>query len=115
MEAAIVLGLVMAFLVGGMTLALVTGYLSTEEARASKRAPRPGPVVRVAEAIPSFFAKSDQGAPPPEMREFDEALLARIESHIREEQALVSEFVEYPSINSLYRRAPHSPHALRAH
>ncbi|HSD65609.1 MAG TPA: hypothetical protein VLF95_02855 [Vicinamibacteria bacterium] len=112
MEAAIVLGLVMAFLVGGMTLALVMGYLSAEEARARKQAQRPGHVVRAAETIPSFFARPDRGALPTELREFDEALLARIESHIREEQALVSEFVEYPSVNSLYRRAPH---ALRAH
>jgi len=112
MEAAIVFGLVLAFLFGGMTLALVMGYLSTEEARARKQAQRPGHVVRAAEAIPSFFMKPDQGALPPEIREFDEALLARIESHIREEQALVSEFVEYPSVNSLYRQAPHE---LRAH
>ncbi len=112
MEAEIVFGLVLAFLVGGMTLALAMGYLSTEEARARKQTQSPAHVVRAAEAIPSFFAKPDQGAPPSEMREFDEALLARIERHIREEQAVVSEFVEYPSIHSLYRRAPH---ALRAH
>ena len=112
MDGVIVFGLVLGFLFGGLTLALTMGYLSAEEARAAKQAQRPGHVVRAAEGLPSFFAKLDQGALPPEMREFDEALLARIESHIREEQALVSEFVEYPSINSLYRRAPH---ALRAH
>jgi hypothetical protein len=112
MEAAIAVWLVLGFLFVGMTLALVLGYLSTEKARAGKPAPHPGEVVRAAEGIPSFFARSDRVALPSEVHAFDEALLARIESHIRQEQALVSEFVEYPSVNSLYRQAPHT---LRAH
>lgn len=109
MEGVLVFVLVLGFLFGGLTLALLAGYLSAEKARAAKAVPRPAHVAHV-EAIPSFFAKAD--ALPAELRAFDEALVARIEKHIREEQALVSEFVEYPSFHSLYRRAPHE---LRAH
>jgi hypothetical protein len=92
-----------------MMLALVMGYRSTEEARAREQAQRH--VARVAEAIPSFFAKPDRDELPG-LLAFDEILLGRLESHVREEQALVSEFVHYPSINSLYRQAPQS---LRMH
>lgn len=111
MEAMIVFGLVLGFLVGGMMLALAMSYLNTEEGRAREQGLRHGQVVRAAEAIPSFFAKSDRGELPG-MSGFDEILLGRLESHVREEQALVSEFVHYPSINSLYRQ---SPQALRMH
>lgn len=102
---------VMACLVGGMLLALTTGYLSTEQARASEQEERRGQMVRTAEAIPSFFAKSDRSELPG-LPGFDEVLLGRLESHVREEQALVTEFVHYPSIHSLYRQAPQS---LRMH
>ena len=111
MEGVIVFVLVVGFLFGGLTLALVAGYLSAESARAAKSARGDAQVARAVEAIPSFFGKAD-AVRPPEVREFDEALLARIEKHIRDEQVLVSEFVEYPSVHSLYRRAPHE---LRAH
>jgi len=111
MEAMIAFGLVLGFLVGGMMLALVMGYRSTEQARAREQALRHGQVARVAEAIPSFFAKPDRDELPG-LLAFDEILLGRLESHVREEQALVSEFVHYPSINSLYRQAPQS---LRMH
>jgi hypothetical protein len=113
MEAMIAFGLVLGFLVGGMMLALVMGYLSTEEARAGEKERHPGQVVLGGgEAIASFFAKSDRSELPSETTELDEMLLARLESHVREEQALVSEFVHYPSIDSLYRRGPQ---ALRMH
>ena len=59
MEAMVVFGLVLGFLVGGMMLALTMGYLSTEQARASEQEQHRGQMVRTAEAIPSFFAKSD--------------------------------------------------------
>jgi hypothetical protein len=111
MEPMIAFGLVLGFLVGGMMLALVTGYRSTEQARASEQEQRRGQVVRAAEAIPSFFAKPDRDELPG-LLAFDEVLLGRLESHVREEQALVTEFVHYPSLHSLYRQAPQS---LRMH
>jgi hypothetical protein len=112
MEATFVLVLVLGFLVGGMMLALTMGYLSTEEARAREQGLRDSQVVRAAEAIPSFFAKPVHDERPPQIPGFDDALLARLESHVRQEQALVSQFVHYPSIDSLYRQAPR---ALRMH
>jgi hypothetical protein len=112
MEETIAFGLVLGLLVGGMTLALAMGYLSTEQARAKEEAERHRQVVRTAEAIPSFFAKPVHDERPSEIPGFDDALLARLESHVREEQALVSQFVHYPSIDSLYRQAPQS---LRMH
>ena len=111
MEAMVAFGLVLGFLVGGMMLALAMGYRSTEQARAREQAQRHGHVVRAVQAIPSFFAKSDRGEQPG-LLGFDEVLLSHLESHVREEQALVSEFVHYPSIHSLYRQAPQS---LRMH
>ena len=111
MEAMIALALVMAVVFGGMTLALVTGYLSAEKARLAEQAQPPERVARTAEAIPSFFARSDRVERPGSMA-FDEMLLARLESHVRAEQALVEDFVHYPSIDSLYRQGPQ---ALRLH
>jgi hypothetical protein len=113
MEAMVAFGLVLGFLVGGMMLALAMGYRSTEEARAREKKLQlhHGQVARAAQAIPSFFAASDRGELPG-LLGFDEVLLGRLESHVREEQALVSEFVHYPSIHSLYRQAPQS---LRMH
>jgi len=110
MEAMIALGLLMGVVFGGMTLALVTGYMSTEKARAVALTRRQGQVARAAQAIPSFFVKSDRGERPVDVPGFDAMLLARLESHVREEQALVSEFVHYPSIHSLYRQAPQALH-----
>lgn len=110
MEAMIALALVMGVVFGGMMLALVTGYLDSEKARAAERQQHDR-VARAAEAIPSFFARSDRGERPA-LSGFDEMLLARLESHVREEQALVNEFVHYPSIDSLYRQGPQ---ALRMH
>ena len=111
MEAMVAFGLVLGFLVGGMMLALAMGYRSTEEARAREQEQRHGQVVRAVEAVPSFFAKPDLGALPG-LHGFDDFLLGRLESHVREEQAIVSEFVHDPSIHSLYRQAPPS---LRMH
>ena len=105
MEAMIALGLVMGVVFGGMTLALVSGYLSAERARTMERADGHGQLARTPESIPSFFAPSDR-AERPGTTGFDELLLARLESHVRAEQALANEFLHYPSIHSLYRQAP---------
>jgi hypothetical protein len=110
MEETIVFGLVLTFVVGGMMLALVMGYLSTEQARAE--AESHSQLARTADAIPGFLAKSVRDELPSEIPGFDDALLARLESHVREEQALVSQFVHHPSIHSLYRQGPQ---ALRMH
>lgn len=113
MEATLVLVLVLTFLVGGMMLALVMGYRSIEESRAQQAA-RPARALQAADAvmIPSFFAKMENHNFPGPAVAFDDALLARLEQHVRAEHALVAQFVHYPSVDSLYRQSGSS---LRVH
>lgn len=106
MEAMIALGVVMVVVFGGMGLALVSGYLSAEKARAARGSASRGQMTRVPQAIPGFFVMPGRAEWPLDMPAVDEALLARLETHVREEQALVSEFVLHPSIKSLYRQGP---------
>ncbi len=110
MEATLVLVLVLSFLVGGMMLALVMGYRSIEESRA--QAVRPAEALRAADAvmIPSFFARVENRNFPGSAGAFDEALLTRLEQHVRAEHAVVAQFVHFPSIDSLYRQSGSSLH-----
>ena len=106
MEAMIIFGMLMLFLFGGMALALGAAYASTERARQMEEEARRGQMARTTQAIPGFFVMPGRGERPLDMPGFDEALVARLESHVREEQALVSDFVHHPSVNSLYRQGP---------
>jgi hypothetical protein len=111
MEATFALALVLTFLVGGMILALAMGYREIEESRAQQvarpaRAPRAADVVM----IPSFFAKVENRNFPGPATAFDEALLARLEQHVKAEHAMVAQFVHFPSIDSLYRQSGSSLH-----
>jgi len=106
MEATIFLSVFMAFLLGGMMLALVLGYQSGEarraiEERQQKSEARPVPV---ALGDPGLFADLDPRVAASTLAVFDDALLARVERHVREEQAFVTQFVNQPSIGSLYRQ-----------
>lgn len=114
MEATLVLVLVLTILVGGMMLALVMGYRSIEEGRSQLAVELRAEAGRAADAIaiPSFFAWVDDRKTPLPTIAFDDALLARLEKHVRAEQAVVTQFVHFPSIDSLYR---HSDSSLRAH
>lgn len=111
MEATLVLVLVLAFLVGGMLLALVMGYQSIEESRARQDV-SPAQTLQAADAmmIPSFFAKVENRNFPGPVTAFDDALLARLEQHVRAEHAMVAQFVHFPSIDSLYRPSGSSLH-----
>ncbi len=111
MEATIVLALVLTFLFGGMMLALVMGYRSIEESRALQ-SERPAETLRAADAVlvPGFFAKVENRNFPGPAIAFDEALLTRLEQHVRAEHAVVAQFVHYPSIDSLYRQSGSSLH-----
>ncbi len=114
MEATIVLVLFLTFLVGGMMLALVMGYRSIEESRAEQRPERhvqPAPVV-YALAGHGFFERAADSVPASPAITFDDALLAQLEKHVRAEQAVVSQFVHFPSVDSLYSSSGTS---LRAH
>jgi len=62
--------------------------------------------VSVATAIPAFFAKRQASmAAPSQMLTFDEGLFAFLQSHVKAEQAVVSEFVRLPSVDTLYRQS----------
>lgn len=111
MEATFVLTLVLTFLFGGMMLALVMGYRSIEESRAQQVArPAKAPSAADVVMVPSFFAKVENRNFPGPATAFDEALLARLEQHVRAEHAMVAQFVHFPSIDSLYRPSGSSLH-----
>jgi hypothetical protein len=115
MEATFVLVLFLTLLFGGMTLALAMGYQSIEESRAQQardsKARTARPVVG-ATVVPGFLARVDDHKLPSPLIAFDDALLAELEEHVRAEQAVVKQFVHFPSIDSLYR---HSGSSLRIH
>ena len=114
MEATIVLVLFVTFLVGGMTLALAMGYRSIEESRieqSHERHVQPAPVAYVV-AGRGFFENAADRMPGSPAITFDDALLAELERHVRAEQAVVSQFVHFPSVDSLYSSSGTS---LRSH
>lgn len=111
MEGTVALVLVLSLVVGGMMLALVMGYRDIEASRAERtvrasKAPRVG---RVA-IVPSFFAAAKKHVVTGPAIAFDEALLARLEQHVKAEHDTVAEFVHYPSLDSLYRKSESSLH-----
>lgn len=112
MGTATVVTLVVGFLFGGLMLALVVGYLSTEEARAQEAQQRAdGPRLKAGVLpAPGFFAVPYTEPLPAGLSAFDDALLACVERHVKAEQALVTQFVHQPSIDTLYRQG----RALRA-
>lgn len=111
MEATLVLILVLTFLFGGLMLALVMGYRSLEESRAQLVAPPAKPPTAAdVVLVPSFFAKLETPGFTVPAVAFDDALLARVEQHVKAEHAMVAQFVHYPSIDSLYRQSGSSLH-----
>lgn len=106
MGTATVVTLVVGFLFGGLTLALVMGYLSTEEARAREVEQRADAARLSATVLParSFFVELYTEPRPAALSAFDDALLACVERHVKAEQALVTQFVHQPSIDTLYRQ-----------
>jgi hypothetical protein len=112
MESALVV-VVVAVLFGGMVLMLAMGYQSSEAERARQARARQAAAAARASAIavaPSYFAPAD-GAVAPSQPVFSEAMVNRLEHHVRLEQAVVAQFVHQPSIDNLYRRAGTSLHA----
>ncbi len=111
MEGTLVLVLVLTFMVGGLTLALAMGYRDIEESRAQREV-RPAVSQRMPAAVmvPSFFAKVESRSVLGSSPALDEALLTRLEQHVRAEHATVAQFVHYPSLDSLYRQSGSSLH-----
>lgn len=105
MVTTIVIVLAASFLFGGMVLMLAMGYQDTEQKRAVQAKARQAEAIQQAAAmvaLPGFFAPP-QTAQPPTMIAFDDALVNRLEHHIRLEQVLVAQFVHHPSLDNLYR------------
>jgi hypothetical protein len=96
-----------ALVVGGGTMLLYNGFLSTEETRSLEEAERPARTILDVQAVaemPRFFAKVDQEPAPSTRPIFDDALLARLERHLISEQLLAADFVDNPTIDNLYRQ-----------
>ncbi len=99
--------LFLAFVVGAGMLALMLGYRSIEERRAREEEQRRADELRAAEnvaAMPRFFVRPVVSESSTIVPVFDEALLADFESYVRAEQALAAQFVNEPSLDSLYRQ-----------
>ncbi len=112
MSTTIILVLGASFLFGGMVLILAMGYLDTEQKRAMQAKARQAEAVQQAAAmvaLPGFFAPTQATQPPPTFV-FDDALVNRLEHHVRLEQALVAQFVHHPSLDNLYRHPTPSVH-----
>ena len=97
-------------LAGGVLMAFILEFLNTERYDAAKQ-PRVEvePAVQSVATLPAFFAKPQPDVPVQAVTRLDEALIAFIEEHVRAEQAMVSKFVHFPSLDSLYRQAKPSP------
>jgi hypothetical protein len=111
MEATLVV-LVVAVLFGGMVLMLAMGYQDSEAERSRQaRAREADAAARTAAivSVPGFFARSGR-AITPSNRVFDEAMVNRLEHHVRLEQAVVAQFVHHPSVDNLYRRSDMPSH-----
>jgi hypothetical protein len=97
-------------LAGGVLMAFILEFLNTERHDANKeRRLEVEPAVRSVATLPAFFAKPQTDTPAQAVTGLDEALIAFIEEHIRAEQAMVTKFVHFPSLDSLYRQAKPSP------
>jgi hypothetical protein len=110
MEATVVLVLFLVVICGGMTLMLAAGYQSVEKNRARRAAPaqpsvRPAADVPVLVELPSFLPELLAPVTPLATVAFvfDDAMVRRLERHVRIEQALVAQFVHHPSVDNLYR------------
>lgn len=101
-----ILVLVLALIVGGMTVMLTAAYVSTEEERErlahAPRADAASKATRLVSIPPGFFEPSRASTPIAFV--FDDGLVHRLEAHLRTEQALVEQFVHQPSIDNLYRQ-----------
>lgn len=112
MEATVVLVLFLVVICGGMTLMLAVGYQDVEKERAGRasQARREAAVsAKAVTAVPGFFVAPDSPIPSLPFV-FDDALLLRLEQHVRLEQAVVAQFVHHPSVDNLYRSSGASLH-----
>jgi len=104
---------------GGLVLALAFAVQETERQRKAQASARETEVSQQVAAtlqaatpgaVPSFFAPP-MAARSPGMIVFNDALASRLEHDIREEQAIVTQFVHHPSLSTLYQY-PAAPNQL---
>lgn len=105
MGGTIVLALFLSFVFGAGMLALVMGYISTEEKRAQERQKHESEALRAVRHValtPRFFA--DVNTSQMAHAAIEARMLADVERFVQAEQAAVRQFVNEPSIDSLYRQ-----------
>ena len=94
---------------GALLLVFIFEFLNTERYYAAKTArAEVEPAVRSVATLPAFFAKLHIGDRTPENKGLDDAVIALLEEHVRNEQAIVTGFVHLPSFASLYRQTSSS-------
>ena len=101
-----VLVLVLAFVVCGMTVMLAAGYANTEKERERQAQRQYAAAALKAErliSIPRGFFQPSR-PPAPVAFVFDDGLVHELETHVRNEQALIEDFVHQPSVDNLYRQ-----------
>lgn len=109
MASIIVLSLLLGLLFGGMMLALVMGYINTEQERAKESSRAAAAAADRVAGLPQFFWDPNAEQPTAENEGVDDDLVGQFEDYLRKEQAAVVRFVNEPSLDNLYRRMPASP------
>lgn len=106
MGSTLVFWLFLTFLFGAGMLVLLLGYRGIEEQRARDEQ-RQAEQLQAArdKAAPRFFVVQPATELPSTGPVLNDALLASLESYVRSEQALAAQFVDEPSIDSLYRQS----------
>lgn len=112
MDAMRFFGFILAVVVGGVMMALILEFLNPDRLDVQtegKRRVDVEPAVQSVATLPAFFATLQANEGPPAVAGFDDALLAFLQNHVKAEQAMVTKFVLFPSVDNLYRQARPSP------
>jgi hypothetical protein len=106
MDSTIVFYLFLTIVFGLMLLALVLGYQNTERERLREKEQRTAkqvPSVENMVAFPRFIDDSNSRRPRSTQTPFDDAVVVNLESYLRSEREVVTQFINDPSVDSLYR------------
>jgi len=107
MGSTLVFWLFLTFLFGAGMLILLLGYRGIEEQRARDEQRQAEQLQAARDRVPAprFFVVQPATELPSTGPLLNDALLASLESYVRSEQALAAQFVDEPSIDSLYRQS----------
>jgi hypothetical protein len=110
MDAMRLFGFIGIVLAGGVLMAFTLEFLNTERRGTGEHSrPNVKPALQSVGALPGFFAKPQNRDHAPATPAFDDALIALLEEHVRAERVMVTGFVHFPSLDSLYRQTNPSP------